>query len=93
MASRKNSRKRITFEVEASPDSEVFVAGSFNDWDPGKKKLRFKKSAGIHSITMLLDRGKQFEYKYVVDGDWCVDPNNDEVVSNGLGSMNSVLRT
>jgi len=93
MAEKKKSKKRVKFELEASPKSEVYVAGSFNGWNPSDKRLKYSKSNGIHSVSMLLDRDREFEYKYVVDGYWCLDPNNDQVVANRFGSMNSVLKT
>mgnify|MGYP006300511529 CR=1 FL=1 len=86
------TRKRITFQVRAEPGSEVYVAGDFNDWQP-TKKLTNKNNDDIYTGTILLDRQKQYEYKFVINGKWSVDPNCDEWVPNSLGSLNSVLKT
>ena len=86
------TRKRVTFEVKAEPGSKVYVAGDFNKWEP-KKKLTSKNNNGVFRGTMLLDRQKQYEYKFVINGKWSVDPNCDEWVPNALGSLNSVLKT
>ncbi len=90
-AKRKSSltgKKRVTFAVDAEPGSEISVAGTFNEWDPARHPLSCKN--GVYQRTMLLPKGRH-EYKYVVNGVWCVDPNCAEWAPNELGSLNSVL--
>ena len=86
------AKKRVTFQVKAEPGSEVYVAGDFNNWKP-QKKLTNKNNDEVFRGTMLLDRQKQYEYKFVINGKWSVDPNCEEWVPNSLGSLNSVLKT
>jgi len=86
------TKKRVTFQVKAEPGSEVYVAGDFNNWKP-QKKLTNKNNDGVFRGTILLDRQKQYEYKFVINGKWSVDPNCVEWVPNSLGSLNSVLKT
>ncbi|MEI6970992.1 MAG: glycogen-binding domain-containing protein [bacterium] len=81
-------KKRIKFAIKAQPGSEVYVTGTFNGWNPKKNKLALK--AGLYSGTILLPKGRH-EYKFVVDGIWCVDPECQEWVPNGMGSLNSVI--
>lgn len=81
-------KKRMKFKIQDEEGSEVFVAGTFNGWNPGKNKLRFK--AGIYTTSILLSKGR-YEYKFVVNGTWCVDPKCPEWTPNGLGSLNSVI--
>ena len=81
-------RKRITFEVHAEPKSDVFVAGTFNQWNPRKNRLKEQK--GVFRTTMLLPKGRH-EYKFVINGVWSIDPECPEWTPNGLGSLNSVL--
>ena len=86
------AKTRVTFQVNAEPGSEVYVAGNFNNWEP-KKKLTDKNNDGTFMGTMLLDRQKKYEYKFIINGHWSVDPNCEEWVPNSMGSLNSVLRT
>jgi 1,4-alpha-glucan branching enzyme len=79
---------RIKFEIEADKGSDVYVAGTFNDWDTTKKKLVFKN--GSYSGTLSLAPGR-YEYKFMIDGIWCVDPKCSEWSPNQFGSLNSVL--
>jgi 1,4-alpha-glucan branching enzyme len=81
-------KKRIVFEFRAEPSARVFVAGSFNGWDPEKHPLKFRD--GLHRAALMLPRGRH-EYKFVVDGVWCVDPDCNEWTPNNVGSLNSVV--
>jgi 1,4-alpha-glucan branching enzyme len=80
--------KKVRFETRAEPGSKVFVAGTFNNWDPGKDELKEKDD--LYSASLLLPVGRH-EYKFVVDGNWHIDPNCPEWVPNEVGSLNSVV--
>ena len=84
------ARKRVTFTLAADAGSEVYVAGDFNGWDPAGKKLTDKKNNGVYSAVVTLAPG-EYEYKFVINGTWCVDPNCKEWRQNSLGTLNSVL--
>ncbi len=81
-------RRRVTFELCAEPGSEVFVAGTFNNWNPGEKQLRYRDD--VYTAMLLLPKGRH-EYKFIVDGTWCIDPECSDWVPNGMGSLNSVI--
>jgi 1,4-alpha-glucan branching enzyme len=81
----------VTFTLAADAGSEVYVAGDFNGWDPADKKLADKKGNGVYSAVIMLAPG-EYEYKFVINGTWCVDPNCKEWRQNSLGTLNSVLR-
>lgn len=81
-------RKRVQFRIEAEEASDVFVAGTFNDWNSSKNQLKFKE--GMFSTSLLLEKGRH-EYKFIVNGTWCVDPECEDWVPNEHGSLNSVL--
>ncbi len=85
----KTKRRRITFNVTARPGSTVYVAGSFSNWTPDKQ-LKAKADGSRYTGSILLEPG-QYEYKFVIDDVWCIDPENTEFVRNDYGSLNSVL--
>ncbi len=80
-------KKRVQFSFKAEPESEVYLAGTFNDWDAKKIKLCFVN--GVHSTSLLLPVGRH-EYKFIVNDVWSTDPECPEWTPNGLGSLNSV---
>jgi 1,4-alpha-glucan branching enzyme len=84
-------KRKVLFKLAAPPGSEVFVAGTFNKWDTKANPLKANAAqAGTFAATVPLLPGK-YEYKFIVNGDWQVDPNCRESVDNKLGSKNSVI--
>ncbi|NLB59881.1 MAG: hypothetical protein GX806_02195 [Lentisphaerae bacterium] len=83
--------KRITFQVTASPKSSVFLAGTFNNWDPRRHQMKDIRDTGKYSITLMLAKG-EYEYKFVINGSWVVDPECQNWVRNSLGTLNSVIK-
>lgn len=80
-----------------APDAQrVFVAGTFNEWNPTAQAMT-KSPDGEWVAELRLPPGR-YEYKFHVDGVWCCEPHlrNDgcaevERVPNPFGSMNRVL--
>jgi 1,4-alpha-glucan branching enzyme len=81
-------KNNVQFRVSAPSGSLVYVAGTFNDWQPLGTPL--KEGARGFATTLSLPPGR-YEYKYVVNGEWLTDPDNADVVSNDAGSLNSVI--
>ena len=80
---------KVEFTFSAPDAKEVFVAGSFNGWDPTRDKLT-KQSNGRWATSMSLPIGV-YCYKLVADGKWLIDPQNAETYYNAEGGENSVL--
>ena len=49
-----------------------------------------KKNEGVYTATVKLAPGR-YEYKFVIDGVWCADPENLDFVQNDHGTLNSVI--
>lgn len=84
-------RRRVKFEVLAEPDSKVFLAGSFNNWDGETKQLKEKDGDGVYTGTLLLEPG-EYEYKFVINGEWLIDSENPNFSQNQMGTLNSVVK-
>jgi 1,4-alpha-glucan branching enzyme len=87
---KKTSLKKIEFQVGAAAGSKVSVAGTFNNWDPDKNPMKDNPDSGHYKTVVALAPGR-YEYKFVVNGEWRVDPNCSEWAPNSHGSLNSVL--
>ena len=83
------SRQAVTFEVRDLPGKEVCVAGSFNDWQP-VKKLKDKNGDGVYRGRIMLPPG-EYQYKFLIDGEWRADAANPNFTPNSYGSLNSVF--
>ena len=84
------NKKEVKFTFHGDKGLKVFVAGEFNGWDPTAKALAYKARAGIYEATLKLAAGS-YQYKFVVDGTWCADPENANAVANDQGTFNSVI--
>ena len=82
-------RRQVNLIYQDTPGKNVFVAGSFNDWQPDKV-LSDKNGDGHYSCRMMLYPG-EYQYKFLVDGEWRSDSENPDFVPNEFGSLNSVL--
>ena len=82
--------ERVRFELSAEPGSQVFVAGTFNHWNPTENPLKDNPDSGHFKASFSLPRGTH-EYKFVVNGVWSIDPKCPNRASNAYGSLNSVL--
>ena len=88
--SNKKKGKEVSFQFVAEPGSEVFVAGTFNNWDPKQYPLRDNPDSGHYKTKLVLAPGR-YEYKFVVNGEWLADPNCPDSAPNDCGSLNSIL--
>jgi 1,4-alpha-glucan branching enzyme len=85
----KPKRRRVQFALVAQGAQKVYLVGDFNEWD--EKSLPLKKDPdGTWKRTTLLAPG-QYEYKFLVDGDWREDPFNPNRRRNRFGTFNCIL--
>ena len=78
------------FQLSAEPGSQVFVAGTFNNWNPTANILKDKRDRGHFKTAFSVVPGT-YEYKFIVNGVWTADPKCPDWVPNDCGSLNSVL--
>ncbi len=77
----------VRFSIKpAASVKEVHVAGDFNEWKPAALK---RQKDGTFAVVLAIPPGS-FEYKYLADGQWVVDPDNNRWALNPYGTLNSV---
>jgi 1,4-alpha-glucan branching enzyme len=82
-------RRKVTFSLEASDAKEVVLIGDFNNWNPKKHPMQ-KDENGIWNKAVIIPPGN-YEYKFLVDGEWKEDPQNDKKCANCFGTHNSIF--
>ena len=87
---RKAELKKVEFQVTAATGSKVSVAGTFNNWDPAKNPMNDNSESGHYKSVIAIPPGKH-EYKFVVNGEWFLDPNCSRRVPNCHGSLNNEI--
>jgi len=87
---------KVTFALDSEQVNgakTVNIVGEFNNWDESKDSLKKFKN-GNFKISMDLETGKEYEYKYLIDGEhWLNDSEADKFVSNSFAGENSVVST
>ena len=83
-------KKRITFKYSDERDGIIRVAGTFNDWTESRPMVDTGED-GQYELRMFLPPG-QHEYKFLVNGEWHIDPDCHEWVRNEHGTLNSVIK-
>jgi len=94
---KKAKSKPVEFSCHAPEAKAVFVAGTFNDWKPDAALLHNHLPNSKWIVTLPLPPGR-YEYKFVVDGQWCCELGRENeyqsysnCVPNDFGTMNRVL--
>src|SRR6266498_309547 len=90
-----NGKVSVTFEMPASiwADS-IHLVGDFNQWNTQSHPMRQRHSDGVWHITLILDAGREYQYRYLVNGtEWQNDWQADRYTPNPYSSDNSVLNT
>jgi hypothetical protein len=78
----------VTFYMRGVNDAhEVLLAGSFTNWQSGAIHMNHTDSGWIARVK--LGSGKYW-YKFIVDGGWTIDNDNDLNEDDGQGNRNSV---
>jgi 1,4-alpha-glucan branching enzyme len=83
------AKKRVNFKFAPMEDFQtVKVCGSFTDWENDAIVLKKNKS-GAWSKMVFLEPG-EYQYKFLADGRWLIDPLAANRVADGLGGENSI---
>ena len=85
----KSKKRRVSFSLDAPHAQQVSLVGDFNAWDPKKHPMK-KNADGLWEKTVILDPGT-YEYKFMQDDRWIVDPGNDRQCPNRFGTRNNVI--
>lgn len=85
----KSKKRRTVFSLNAPEAIQVSLAGDFNNWNKTAHPMK-KNKTGIWEKILMLDAGR-YEYKFFVDGQWKIDPDNSLTSMNCFGTINNVL--
>ena len=78
-----------TFRLKGYADAKIVtLAGTFNEWKPSTIVCGKENAEWICRVD--LTPGKHL-YKFIVDGNWIIDPANSITEADGRGNTNSVL--
>ncbi len=76
------NRIMVYFDLDAPQASQVSVAGFFSEWNSETHPMRKREDDGWW-YTEVEVFPLEYKYKFVVDGDWILDPLNDNETKDG----------
>lgn len=79
----------VRFEFYHPTARTVCVAGTFNDWHHSATSLNSLGNGRWLNETIIPPG--TYEYRFIVDGEWMIDPLMRETVTNQFGEKNSLL--
>jgi len=78
-----------SFKLKGYKDAKkVIIAGSFNKWDDRLFKMNKTESGWELTLQMKPDI---YQYRFIVDGQWIEDPDNNNKIINEYLEYNSVI--
>lgn len=82
---------RVIFELPSCVWADrIYLTGDFNNWCETDLPLRQDRN-GVWQATLDLPLGREYQFRYVIDGQWRTDSHADGYASNAYGSENSVV--
>ena len=81
----------VVFRLEAPHAEDVRVAGEWNGWNPEEGVMRRDPISGVWIGRARIPEGR-YQYRFVVDGRWIEDPENEDHDFGEEGFRNSVLQ-
>jgi len=75
---------------QPQPTSSVGIVGDLTGWTP-TPATPVTDRPGAYAFDAVLRPGNH-PYQWVIDGEWMTDPASDDLMSNGMGGWNSVVR-
>lgn len=82
--------EEVIFSVRFDKARRVQIAGDFNNWSPMSTPMMTNGQPGVFKMSLPLKPGR-YRYRFVVDGNWVTDPNNQYVEANQFGELNNVV--
>jgi cyclomaltodextrinase len=87
---RRSRKEKVLLKLDPKGQAwkEVQVAGELNNWNPSSSTMALVN--GVWQKEFILNPGA-YQYQFVTDGKWGLDPGNPVVVANGIGGFNSEI--
>lgn len=91
MRSSRPGHVQIVFELPSSIwANQIFLTGEFNEWDEHSLPMKQDRD-GVWRKSLDLPSGRNYEFRYIIDGQWQIDFHADFFSSNIFVAQNSVI--
>ncbi|MEZ4727965.1 MAG: isoamylase early set domain-containing protein [Caldilineaceae bacterium] len=82
---------RIVFELPSCLWADrIFLIGDFNNWDEKSTPMRQERD-GVWRAVLDLPAGKEYQFRYMIDGQGKTDYHADGFAQGSYGTDNSIV--
>ena len=78
------------FFMYCGPAKHVSVPSDLNGWNPASDTMKRIGGTSLFYLPKNIDGAARFEYKFIVDSTWILDPLNQQVVMGGYGANSEI---
>jgi 1,4-alpha-glucan branching enzyme len=83
-------QREALFNIAAPNARDIYLVGDFNHWKMNDESRLSRLDDGRWEKKLGLTPGR-YKYKFVVDGEWVLDTQNNEREQNSFGTFDSVI--
>lgn len=84
---------RIVFELPSCLWADrIYLIGDFNQWNDRSTPM-YQDRDGVWRAALDLPAGQQYQFRYMIDGQWKTDYHADGFAQGIYGTDNSVVHT
>ena len=83
-------QKEARFNIAAPNAKDIYLVGDFNHWKMNDESRLSRLDGGQWEKKLGLNPGR-YKYKFVVDGEWTLDAQNNEREQNSFGTFDSII--
>ena len=84
------AQKEARFNIAAPNARDIYLVGDFNHWKMNDESRLSRLDGGQWEKRLGLNPGR-YKYKFVVDGEWTLDAQNNEREQNSFGTFDSII--
>ena len=85
-----SAQKEMLFNIAAPTAREIYLVGDFNHWKINDSSRLSRIDDGRWEKKIGLTPGR-YKYKFVVDGEWMLDTENNNREQNSFGTFDSII--
>jgi chromosome partitioning protein len=83
--------RAVEFSLPGYPEARnVYIAGDFSQWQISEDH-KMKRGSEGWKLSLPLEKGKSYKYKFVIDDFWVADNRNPDFELDSLGFKNSLV--
>jgi 1,4-alpha-glucan branching enzyme len=84
----KQAKRKVTFCFKAPEAQSVALVADFSEWEQSPIPMKKQKDGGWKAAVSLATG--TYQYRFLVDGQWCDDPECTTRMPNPFGAENCV---